>query len=954
MKKPTPRRAPSRALLRVTPVAAAAAAVALCALPSQALAQQSDTQAAAAEVITITGIRRGIESAINVKKNSDSIVEAISAEDLGKLPDTSVAESIARLPGVAAQRTAGRAQQISIRGLGPDFATGLLNGREQVSTGDSRGVDFDQYPSELLSAVVIYKTPDAALLGQGLSGTVDMQTVRPLNLSQRAIAVGARETRSGYGLPGEHGKAHRYTLSYVDQFADRTFGVALGFARFEENIPAVQRFESWGIADTCPVALVNNACAVATVKTPGGFNAFTDTQKGTRDGFMGVLEWRPNKNFRSTLDIFSSKFETTKLIQGFQAPIGYNSAGGYDPGNATLGNATIANGVASAGTFNLFKGVVRIDSNAITDKLDSYGWKNELKLGEWSGVLDLSQSKGRKTGGIIESTAGQPGNGNVGGGTDTISWTGFDGASVQNARYTTGLDYTNRAVVKLTDVQGWGGNINAAGQSTTPQAGYSKLPHVDDKIDAVRLSARRDLPEGLFFSNVDFGLAYTDREKKRAYIEGRLIVGPANQPFAAADMPGSGTAVAGQTGIQVAAWDPTGSVGSVYTVAAKLVRDIANKDWTVSEKVTTAFAKMDLDRELFGIPVRGNAGLQLVNTNQGSVAFNVDGGPCPNDVCPVTNVGSGAKYNDILPSANLAFELSGDQRVRVGLARVLARPTVDDMRASLGFGVDANGGGTNVPMLTGNSGNPQLKPFRANTLDVAYEKYFGGTKGYVGAAAFYKQLSTYIVRASEPFDFTPYVTPGTTPLPGNGPNAGRAFGLLSHPVNGSGGSMSGIELAASLPFGMFVSAADGFGLQASYAHTTSSVRLPTTGFNVNGEINTPDIPLPGLSKDVYGMTLYFEKWGFQARAAARHRSDFVGEVTNILGDRNLTYVKGETIVDWQIGYEVQSGFAKGLSVLFQVLNATNAEYVRYRDVPSNEVERTKYGKTYQLGLNYRL
>ncbi|HEX7989206.1 MAG TPA: TonB-dependent receptor plug domain-containing protein, partial [Stenotrophomonas sp.] len=99
------------------------------------------------DTVTVTGIRRGIESAISVKRDSTSIVEAISAEDIGKLPDVSIAESIARLPGLAAQRVAGRAQVISVRGLSPDFATTLLNGREVVSTGDNRSVEFDQYPS---------------------------------------------------------------------------------------------------------------------------------------------------------------------------------------------------------------------------------------------------------------------------------------------------------------------------------------------------------------------------------------------------------------------------------------------------------------------------------------------------------------------------------------------------------------------------------------------------------------------------------------------------------------------------------------------------------------------------------------------------------------------------------------------------------------------------------------
>src|SRR5690606_27950505 len=125
----------------------------------------SQNEAVNLDRVVVTGIRRGIESAISVKRDATSIVEAISAEDIGKLPDVSIAESIARLPGMAAQRVAGRAQVITVRGLSPDFATTLLNGREMVSTGDNRSVEFDQYPSELISGVTVYKTPDSGLVG---------------------------------------------------------------------------------------------------------------------------------------------------------------------------------------------------------------------------------------------------------------------------------------------------------------------------------------------------------------------------------------------------------------------------------------------------------------------------------------------------------------------------------------------------------------------------------------------------------------------------------------------------------------------------------------------------------------------------------------------------------------------------------------------------------------------
>jgi iron complex outermembrane receptor protein len=115
------------------------------------------------EEVVVTGIRKSIQDSIGVKKQNSSIVEVVSAEDIGKLPDASIAEAISRLPGLAAQRTNGRAQTLSIRGLGPDFTVTTFNGREQASTNDNRTVEFDQFPSELVQQVKIYKTPDASM-----------------------------------------------------------------------------------------------------------------------------------------------------------------------------------------------------------------------------------------------------------------------------------------------------------------------------------------------------------------------------------------------------------------------------------------------------------------------------------------------------------------------------------------------------------------------------------------------------------------------------------------------------------------------------------------------------------------------------------------------------------------------------------------------------------------------
>ncbi len=224
-----------RARLVQTTSASALALAAFVALPGAAFAQDGAADVAAEEedAIVVTGIRASINQSVEAKRENTSIVEVISAEDIGKLPDQSIAESLSRLPGLATQRLDGRANVVSIRGLAPDFTTTLLNGREQVSASNNRGVELDQYPSELLTGAVIYKTPDASLIGQAIGGTIDMKTARPLSYNDRTIAVGLRGEVNDLGKlnPDISNKGYRANISYIDQNDAGTVGWAFGYAR---------------------------------------------------------------------------------------------------------------------------------------------------------------------------------------------------------------------------------------------------------------------------------------------------------------------------------------------------------------------------------------------------------------------------------------------------------------------------------------------------------------------------------------------------------------------------------------------------------------------------------------------------------------------------------------------------------------------------------------------------
>jgi iron complex outermembrane recepter protein len=925
---------------KLNPIAAACAMAIFAA--GSVHAQQTDAQKV--EGVVVTGIRKGIEDAISVKRNSDSIVEAVSAEDIGKLPDISVAESVSRLPGVTVQRSAvtGRAQGVSIRGMSPDFNGGLMLGREQASTAANRGIEFDQYPSELVSGITIYKTPDASLMGQGLSSTIDIQTVRPLSFAKRTMGASYRHEYNGKAedKPGfTTGDGDRFSLSYIDQFADRRIGLALGWVRADGKGGGRPNFNTWGgwVADVDYNGVK--------VKAPGGFTTDIETTDFKRDGVMGVLQFRPNRSFESVVDMFYSKGDFSLKKRGLEGPLGGLSAGANDVGGQLI-NATVVNGVATSGTFTNYKGVIRNHNEDFTDTLKSVGWNNKFKTDDnWTFGADLSYSKVKKDAVRFETTAGIPGNANNA--ADTISFTGFNGSNLDQVKYSTGLNYADPNLIKLTDVQGWAG-------ANGVQDGYYAEPKNDDTIKSGRLSAKYEMTLGPI-SAIDYGVNYTDRTKLRTGREGALIIpgaldanGNVINRYAFANMPGATTGIGGLTGIPTLNWDPAGSLGSVYNLNPWTDGDILAKTWGVKEKVITSYIKGDLDGKFGSLPYRGNIGLQIVNTEQSGSGNNIDRSPGSCDggthQCRYTPFSLGTSYRDFLPSMNLNTDLGNDAILRFGLGRQLARANMEDMKATIDFGVDSSNG---PPTLKGSGGNPFLKPFKATAVDLSLEKYFGN-KGYVSAAGFYKNLSTYILKVPQTnFDFSQYLLP-SSPLPASG----SILGTFTQPINGEGGKIKGIELAVNVPFSLMTNALDGFGVLVNYSNTNSSLNLSTSGLNV-ANIGTSTIPLPGLSKQVTNLRAYYEKYGFQVAVASRYRSEFLGNISDFQDNNQLVFFKAERTYDLQAAYEIQTGSLKGLSFLAQGNNLTNTEQVQYDPASGNTTSRKKFGKQYLAGISYK-
>lgn len=307
-------------------------------------------------------------------------------------------------------------------------------------------------------------------------------------------------------------------------------------------------------------------------------------------------------------------------------------------------------------------------------------------------------------------------------------------------------------------------------------------------------------------------------------------------------------------------------------------------------------------------------------------------------------IDDGKTYRDSLPSLNLAFQFPYEQTLRFAMAKQVARPHVDQLRASLEFGVDTS---TGRPGASG--GNPMLDPWRANALDISYEKYFAD-RAYVAAAFFYKDLKSYIYTQSrDNYDFSALVA-GYVPPPGSAPVL--TTGTFSAPFNGKGGTLRGVELTASLPLELIFAPLEGFGIQASATFNDSDVKIrdPESASSVgDGEIS-----LPGLSKRVYNLTAYYEHKGFEARVSQRRRSDFIGEIGNFNGNRTLRYVVGENITDAQISYNFsEASSLSGLTLLLQASNLSNSPYRTYAETKDRPLEYIEWGRTIVLGVNYK-
>lgn len=879
--------------------------------PKQDQAAKDDDTA---DDVVVTGFRASLESATNTKKKIDQIIESVTAEDIGKLPDASIAESIARLPGLTSQRLNGRANVISIRGLGPDLSTTLLNGREQTSTGDARAVEYDQYPSEIISQVVVYKSPVSSLIGQGLAGTADIRTLRPLDISKRIIAFGARGVGLDHGSlnAGSDSFGYRVNGTYVDKFLNDTIGLSLAASYVNEPYQQ-QEFNAWGYA--------GNGTA-ANPSLIGGNRSFVRSTTLQRFGFQGTLQWRPQPELTFTADGFYSDFNDNQIARGIELPLGFGS--GFNVRGPI--NTTVQNGVVTSGTFTNVRGVVRNDPSERNAQLSSAGFNASWKGNDgWNAWFDFGYSHVSRNELVFESYSGTGFNGDDGTtaqplGTSPADTIGFT-LTPQGAVYTRQLNYSDPNLIRLTDPLGWGGGV-------VPQAGYYNNRLVEDDLQQYRLQIEHELGPDFFLKSVQFGLGYTDRGKSldpqefliRLRGGATILPIPANRLLQPTQLTYLGLG-------PVVSYDPRQLLADgVLVLQPNTSNDIPAKAYSISERLLQAYVQGNLQGRVGVADITGNFGLQVLVTTQRSTGLAFPSGQR-------TQVSLGTDYTDLLPSFNLSVRLPGQWVVRAAIAREIQRPRLDDLRIAISYGYNNASG-----LIEGGGGNPLLQPYRANAFDLNLEKYFG-SKGYISIQGFYKDIESYIFNGRFLFDYSPFPAPVNTPA-----NAPR-FGILNAPVNTGGGTIYGVELSSTVPFDVITPKLSGFGFTGGGGYSVSEIR------NDRGETQA----IPGYSRWTASGTLFWEKYGFSVRGSVRYRSGFVAEVSGFGANRENRTAVDETIIDSQVGYDFgKIGPLAGASIYFQAQNLTDERFATIiNGNPLLVRDYQIYGRRFYLGFNVK-
>ncbi|CAM5475511.1 TonB-dependent receptor [Alishewanella longhuensis] len=914
-------------------------------------AQTQQAQEEAIEVISVTGFRGSLQRAQAVKMSESSVVEVLSAEDIGKLPDTSIAESLARLPGLAGERRNGRTSGLSVRGFNENYVGTSLNGRELLGMGDNRGVEYDLYPSEIVSTAIVYKTPDASLVAQGIGGTVNLETVSPLRAeATRAVNLNLEKNAEDSGNPDYDNNGHRISFNFVDKFLDDKLGLAFVVSSMETPRQE-QQFRGWGYADANPDRAAPGVTVPAGTVVLGGHDSFTRSAMLERDAIAAIVEYAVNDRLVVKFDGLYIDFTEQDVRRGLEE-------GGAEWGTGAYTITGVENGLVTSGFHDGFYSVVRNDSRRQDAKLKTYGVNLDYQINDyWTANLDLSTGKVDKTITDVESYSGVGRAGTANRPLTARAWQMTpNGVRYSNHPTIAPVDLTDPSLILLAGPQGWGGALNPIQRfqgvpgfgPDTAQDGFVNQPVFSEGLDSVRLSFDGEVNWGIF-TGAEIGVSYQKRSKTKNN-KGAFLT--ANTWPSAGAIPNIlGVADLSFVGIPgVLAYDSLALYNSgfyIETDAALLENGRFGDTYKISETLTSLYGLLQINTEISDMPVQGNVGVRIVQADQSGVGYNTFSNA--QGFTNALDASGDAKYTDVLPSLNVSVEVADRQYVRTSLSKVQSRPRMDQMRpnsqVTFQFN-DSNVLSTNPENSPwgGNSGNTALKPLEANQFDLSYENYYHDN-GYFAASFFYKDLTNWHRSETVLTDFSEFYIPGfhrSSEETGFQPPA-LFVGGLSVVSDGLTGFVRGYELQASVPFEILHPSLYGFGIVASATF-------------MDGELSDGQ-RIPGLSEEIYSLTAYYEYAGFEFRISGTKRDAFLTETRGLSLALDSVVDRGAELWDAQIGYDFTESnidWLAGLRVTLQVQNITNEKTVQTNGSDPRQITLFQsFGTNYMLGLNYK-
>lgn len=927
---------------------------------AQEAAQQQPERQELEEVV-VTGFRQSLENSTAAKRDSVGFADAIFAEDIGKFPDTNIAESFQRIPGIQISREiSGEGTTVAIRGLNANFTRVLLNNAPvavatgpQEGSGANREVPLDMFPPELFSKLEVFKTPSADMVEGGAAGTINMRMARPFDNEGQHMTYSAQATDNSNG-GDTGGRAALITSNTWDRF-----GVLAGVTAVRNTI-ATTGFESVGwsslglnaaqcggapcnttggnLQNILPITVPDNASTRAAGLTrdtvidqafllannPGRTIQQIDNaviprlgrtmfETGERDRYNGVvsLEFRPTDDLHFFLDSMYGKQDSQFDRQAVAWAVRSGSQGGRSiPTQLQVDRDNCVNGcVVTSGVFP--NSQFMLEFRPYTEESEFWGtnpgmtWRisDKLNLDVQANYTKSEFDRQASTVLFISDTT-------------TVNYSNNGG------------DYpTITSSVDLNDPNSWQWLVTDRGiRDTTPRDPSSfvdvgRVNLQDERRETETAGGRFALTWGDSAFSVRAGGAYDEVSRDirpfaadaqwQAQVCGgnpaNFQVSPNAQPACRGDTAGqitpganaypvyagpySGSLIPNASvpnylrptryGVATINWDQfrrDSNYDAARAAATESGATPSTANWgSIDEDVTGLFTQVNGDMDVGDQRLRYNVGVRWVQTDQ-SITSRVTSFNAANAALPegqklpelVTIESRDTKYENWLPSANLAWNLTDNAVVRAGLSRTMTRANPSDMLGGVSI--------PNADVSQVNLGNPDLDPYLSDNIDVGFE-YYTGAEGYFGAAVFRKGVEGFTQRLSQNIRFADLVQYGIT-LESLGQqqrdNVIRRGGQdalveLRQTVNASGQlTIKGYELNWVQPLDFLLSdiGLDGLGFAANY-----------TNIEQKGEGAAPAIAI-GVPPETYNGTLYYEKYGISARVSVTHSKGSQGSGPN--------------------------------------------------------------------------